>query len=450
MDHLQKVMWSEGMFLTPHHFQQSDRYFEHLLQVRIRALQALDWGVVQIKINEDALANGQLSLAKLAAVMPDGLAVDIPDLDPLPETRPVEPFFDPKKERLEIYLGSPVVRPGIPSCAGDGTPGGRPTRYKRKFVSVADDNLGTNEREVAAARKDLRLLFEGEPLDDFVVLKVAELERSATGTFSLRQAYVPPCLYISASPFLMTILRRVVEILSTKSSDLSKQRRQRAQGLIEFTMSEAANFWLLHTANAYIPTLLHYYDQTTTHPEILYQEMARLAGELYTFAGEGHPKDVPKYMHTDLSTTFSSLEEKLRMLLETVVPTRCVPIPLQRVRESVYNARVADEQLLETGHFYLSIMADVPAEKIAREIPIKTKITSVDRIDKLIAAAIRGINIKHLPAPPTEIPVQPGRQYFEYDKAGDHWAAIKSSRAMSIYVPPEFTGLKMELMAVKE
>jgi len=132
------------------------------------------------------------------------------------------------------------------------------------------------------------------------------------------------------------------------------------------------------------------------------------------------------------------------------VPTRCIPIPLQRVRESVYNARVADEQLLETGHFYLAVMAEVPVEKIAREIPIKAKISSVDRIDKLIASALRGINIKHLPAPPAEIPVQPGRTYFEFDKAGDHWAAIKSSRALSVYVPPEFTALKMELMAVKE
>lgn len=450
MDHLQKVVWGEGMFLTPHHFQQWDRYYEHLLQVRMRSIQALDWGISSIQINEDALANGQLALAKLQAVMPDGLAIDIPDLDPLPETKPVEPYFDPKKDRLSVYLGAPVVRPGVASCTADGTPSGRPTRYKRKFVQVQDDNTASNEREIAAARKDLRLFFEGEPLDDFVTLKIAELERSATGTFSLRQNFVPPVLQISASPYLMTILRRVVEILSTRSADLSKQRRQRSQGLIEFTMSEAANFWLLHTVNAYIPTLLHIYDQQTTHPEQAYLELARLGGELYTFASEGHPKDLPKYAHTDLSATFVGIEEKLRLLLETVVPTRCVPIPLQRVRDSLFTGRVPDEQLLENGHFYLSVMAEVPEERIAKEIPIHAKISSVDRIDRLIAAALRGIAVKHLPSPPAEIPVQPGRSYFEFDKRGEHWDAIKSSRAMSIYIPPQFTGLKLELMAVKE
>ena len=54
------------------------------------------------------------------------------------------------------------------------------------------------------------------------------------------------------------------------------------------------------------------------------------------------------------------------------------------------------------------------------------------------------------PTPPAEIPVQPGRNYFHLQKAGEHWDAVKSSRTMSIYIPPEFTGLKLELMAVKE
>lgn len=450
MDHLQKVMWSEGMFLTPHHFQQWDRYYDHLLQVRLRSIQSFDWGVWDLKINEDGVANGQLSLTKCAAVLPDGLAVDVPDLDPQPETRPIEPYFDPKRDRLGVYLGAPVVRPGIPSCTADGAAGGRPIRFKRKFVSVADENTGTGEREVAAARKDLKLLFEGEPLDDYVALKIAELERSATGNFSLRQTFVPPCLYVGASPYLMTILRQTVETLSTKSTDLSKQRRQRVEGLIQFTMSEASNFWLLHILNHYIPVLLHFYDQANLHPQDMYLELVQMAGELYTFEAEGHPKDLPKYNHNDLATTFAAIKEKLDLFLTRGGVTRCQPIALQRVRETLFTARVPDEELLKTARFYLAVMADIPDERIAREIPIHAKISSTDRVERLIAAALRGIAVKHLVAPPAEIPAQPGRTYFELDKRGEHWEAIASTRAMSIYVPPSITGLKLELMAVKE
>ena len=49
-----------------------------------------------------------------------------------------------------------------------------------------------------------------------------------------------------------------------------------------------------------------------------------------------------------------------------------------------------------------------------------------------------------------EIPVQPGRQYFQIDKAGEHWESVKKSRSISFYIPPEFKNLKLELMGVKE
>ena len=35
-----KVVWSQGMFLQPHHFQQESRYTERLIDSRVRALHA--------------------------------------------------------------------------------------------------------------------------------------------------------------------------------------------------------------------------------------------------------------------------------------------------------------------------------------------------------------------------------------------------------------------------
>ena len=438
------------MFLTPHHFQQWDRFYEDLLARRMRVPEPRGWGVTELKVNEDALVNGEFILSRCAGVLPDGLLFDLPDRDVPPKSRQIGASFDPKRESLAVYLGSPLVKPGAPAVRMDGAVGDRPSRYFRKPAMVADANTGTNEREISSAVKDLRILFEGEPLDDFVTLKIAALGRTATGSFTLKEAYIPPCLHIGASPYLSTIVRRLVEILSTKSSDLSKQRRSRAAGLVEFTMSEAASFWLLRTVNASLPPLVHYFHRPQSHPEAVYVEMARLAGELFTFANDGHPKDVPLYMHDDLTSTFTGLEEVLRRLLETTIATRCTPISLEKTREGLYTGRVPDEQMLEKAQFYIAIMAGVPEEKVVREVPLKAKISSLDRVNLLIAQAVRGVLVKHLPTPPAEIPVQPGRSYFHMQKQGEHWDAVKSSRTMSIYIPPEFTGLKIELMAVKE
>ncbi|MDO7919824.1 type VI secretion system baseplate subunit TssK, partial [Pseudomonas aeruginosa] len=49
-----RVVWSEGMFLRPQHFQQHDRYLETLVDGRCRSLLAGGWGFSELKL-DDAL-----------------------------------------------------------------------------------------------------------------------------------------------------------------------------------------------------------------------------------------------------------------------------------------------------------------------------------------------------------------------------------------------------------
>jgi type VI secretion system protein ImpJ len=450
VDQHQKVLWTEGMFLGPQHLQQSDRYHEEQLRRAVKSLRDFSWGVQALQVNADALANGEFVLARCAAVLPDGLAVDVPDSDAAPSSRPIEGAFDAKRSTLGVYLAAPQARPGYPAASPEGAADGRPTRYRLRTSSVPDDNAGGAERDVALAARNLRILFEGEALEDASALKIAEIGRSATGKFQLSDGFIPPSLCVSASPALATILRRVLEILSAKSEELAKQRRERSKGLVEFTMSEAANFWFLHTVNAFIPALAHHHHHPSGHPEAVYLELAKLAGELTTFATDGHPKDLPRYEHDDLRGTFSGLEARIRALMETIIPSKCSPVPLEKLRETLFTGRLADERLLDGGGLYLAVMCGVPEEKVIREIPLKAKASAADRVDQIIAAALRGLVLRHLPTPPAEIPVQPGRVYFQIDKSGDHWEAVRKSRSISFYVPPEFTQLRLELMAVKE
>jgi len=449
VEYAQKVLWSEGMFLTPHHFQQADRYTESLLSRRLAAIRSLGWGVCRIQINTDALANGEFVLSKMSAILPDGMSVDTPDLDPLPPARAIEAAFDAKRTSLGVYVAAPLARAGGIAFSPEGSADGRPTRYHRRSLAAADENSGGNEREVVLAAKTLRILFEGEPLDDYATLKIADLARSASGKYTLSDTYVPPCLYLSSSPQLVAYLRRILEMISAKSSELSAGRRQRSAGLVEFTMSEAANFWFLHTVNATIPTLMHYHSHSDVHPETVFLGLARLAGELFTFSGEGHPKDLPQYSHDAVGACFAAMEKKISDLMGTVIPTRSSGIPLEKQRDSLFKGQLRDDRMFE-GQFYLAVMAEVPEEKIIREIPLKAKVSASDKVDGLIAAALKGLPLRHMPTPPAEIPVQPGRQYFLVEKTGEHWEAVKKSRSISFYIPPEFKNLKLELMGVKE
>ena len=121
---------------------------------------------------------------------------------------------------------------------------------------------------------------------------------------------------------------------------------------------------------------------------------------LFTFAAEGHPKETPLYAHEDLSGTFTGIEELLRRLLETVIPTRCTPIPLERTRDSLYTGRVPDERMLELAQFYLAVMANVPEDKVVKEVPLKAKVSSLDRVELMVESGLWEI--------PSGDPAQPG------------------------------------------
>jgi type VI secretion system protein ImpJ len=315
---------------------------------------------------------------------------------------------------------------------------------------LPDENSGENPQTLVLAAKNLRLLFGEDSTQNHVALKVAELKRTGEGEIAFEDTYIPPVLSLGASKTLTDMVRRLYETLVAKSATLSEQRRQSGEGLANFTTSETANFWLLHTVNSYIPLMMHCHHVQRLHPEQLYLAMARLAAELTTFVTEGSPADLPRYSHTSLNSTFVELDLRLRALLETVLPTRCIPIPLNRTKESLYVGRIMDDRLFTTAEFYLGVSAKMPEAQLVERVPRKSKIASLDTINYLLGQALPGVALNPIPVPPGAIPTRIAFKYFRLEKLGNYWNTIEASRNICFYFPAEFSDLKLELFAVKE
>jgi type VI secretion system protein ImpJ len=448
MSRYRKIVWNEGMLLTPHHFQQSDNYHEELLASRLASLVPYEWGVLDLQLNRESIANGFFEVVRCSAVMPDGLLLNIPQTDVGPDPRPVEGHFDSADERVEVYLCVPVKRFGEANFQSNGDVG-RMLRYLQEPSAMPDETTGENEQQIAYARGNIRLLFADELRDGYSSIKIAELQRTATGQLALSENHIPPALNVGASPWLVNMLRQVIEILVTKSSTLSEQRRQRAASLADFTTSEVAQFWLLHTVNTAIPVLAHLFRTRLVHPERLYSELANLAGALMTFATDRHPKDLVRYEHTDLFYTFSRLLADIRELLETVIPTRCVSIPLENIRGSLYAGQVQDDRLLKEATFFLGVRAEVPDSRLIGRVPLVVKIASRDVVDTVVASALPGVRLTHASPPPAPIPTRAGYHYFGLERVGPFWDAIQGSKTIAVYVPNEFPDVKLEMYAVK-
>ena len=449
MSKYRKIVWNEGMLLTPHHFQQSDNYHEELLNSRVQSIMQHEYGVIDLQVNNEAVANGNFQITNCRAVMPDGLVVNVPDAEAVPDLRPVANHFGVEAEKLGVHLAIPAKKMGEANFQASGAGANGNLRFLQEGSLVKDETSGTNEQPIAYAKSNLRIIFDDELRDGFTSLKIAELQRTPTGQLKISDEFIPPILKISASTWVANMLRQVVEILITKSGSLGEQRRSSNASLADFTTSEVAVFWLLNTINASIPTMAHYFRSPMLHPEKLYLEMAGLVGKLMTFSIESHPKDIVKYDHDDLYFTFYSLSSQLKDLLETVIPSRCVPIPLEKTRDTLYVGRIEDERLLKEAEFYLAVRAQMPEAKLMEGVPRVVKIASRDVIDSVIGTALPGVVLTLASPPPAPIPSRVGFKYFKLDTIGPYWNGINGSKVISVYVPNDIPDEKLEMYAVK-
>ena len=444
MRQLQPVIWAKGTFLTPQHLQLQDRFFESVLDFKLGALKYCPWGFAEMQFNHEALSAGSLALARAVGLFPDGLAFEIPDSDAAPGERRIEQSFGPDQTTLEVYLAVPQHRDrglnvSVGQKSGD-------TRYQAEIELSRDENTGLAEKPVQVAKKNLRLLLEGEPLQGNTILRVGCVKKTETGLYQLDPQFIPPLLDISASEYLVAILRRLVEILAAKSSTLSGMRRQKNQSLAEFTAADIANFWLLYTANSYLPVMRHIFESKKGHPEGLYTTMLALAASLTTFSSTLQPRDLPNYDHDNLGACFTDLDGKLRMLLETVVPSNFVSIPLKLSRPSIYSAALANDKYLTNTRMYLAISADLSEADLLRRVPQLVKVCSATHIETLIRQALPAIPLTHVPSPPGSIPIKLNYQYFSLNQSGAAWEAVQRARNIAAYVPGDIPNPQLELI----
>lgn len=444
MKRLQPVIWSKGTFLSPQHLQLQDRFLENLLQFHLENLAFRPWGFGELQISQETLAAGSLGISAAAGIFPDGLLFDIPNSDAAPPPKPLADCFEQDQTTLDLYLAVPQYRDRGLNVATSARDGG--ARYRAEIELFRDENTGLSEKPVQVARKNLRLLVEGEAREGFATLRVARVKRTQAGTFQLDPRFVPPVLDFRASDYLVAISRRLVEILSSRSSSIAGLRRQKNQTLADFTSADIANFWLLYTINSALPNLRHLYETRGGHPEALFSAMLSLAGALTTFSTSIHPHDLPLYDHDDLGACFAILDEKLRILLETVVPSNFVSLPLKLVQPSIYATSIDNDKYLVNTKMYLAVSAETTQAEIVGRTPQLVKVCSASHIEHLIRQALPGVSLTYVASPPSAIPIKLNYQYFSLNQSGAAWEAIHRSRNLAAYVPGDLPKPELELI----
>ena len=441
MKSLSQVVWSEGMYLGPHEFQAQARCFEDSIHFAARALWFEGYGLTAAALDADALPNGTVRLLRASGIFPDGTPFDIPSCDGIPHARAIGDSFPPVRETLLVYLGIGIRRPQGRNFALDG---GGETRYAAELRDFNDETTGQDVRSVQIGRKNIRLILETEPLEGLACLPLARVKRDGSGRFIYDPEYIPPCLQMDASERLVTLVRRLIEILEAKSAALAKP----ARGSAGMGSHDIANFWLRHAVNSGLAALQHLWSSRRGHPETLFLEMSRIAGALCTFSLDSHPRSLPRYDHQSLGECFDALDRHIRANLELIVPTKYVLIPLQGVAECVFEGDIADSRCFGPSRWILGVRARAGDAELIAKVPQLVKICSAKFVNELVKRAIAGLALVHLPSPPSGMPARVEMQYFAISREGPFWDHVVRTKRIGIYVPGELPEPELELLAL--
>lgn len=440
----QKVVWYEGMKLDPHHFQQSDRYYQYNIHSRFRLLSPNFWGISEMKFDSAALAGGSLGFVNCSGIMPDGFGFSMPDNDPLPKSRNFEDLFEATSEKLDVFLALPNENFSGNNCRIDDTSNNNNTRFVLQNLEMPDYNTGINMRSVGIAKPNFQFRFGDEALEDFSSIKIGEIARSSDGKYNIDQTYIPPSLSVSNSEMLQELARKLLGALISKSKEL---RTQTSIHKPELSLTQVEILMMLQTINSFVPLLNYYYQSQNTHPENLYVLLLNLAGQLSTYSNMGiKTSEFPAYDHKHLNEVFNQVINDINMMLnvQKTVERRDVIIPLRKQADTLYVGQLSPNQI--SSHFFIAVTGDMPEKKIISELAKNIKISAYEEIFAVHQAGIQGVTIEYVARPPVGISVNEKAHYFKINKEGRFWEKIVAKNNIAFFIAAEFKTLQMELV----
>ena len=447
----EKILWGEGLFLRPQHFQIQDTYHEQRLNQTIRSTIPFAYGVQSLRFDETQLGTHVLALEQVEMMWQDGEIYAAPSRDLLPE--PVQLDDLNFRGEMTIYLALSILQPNKKNVAYEEAT--QPSRYHSYLTETHDLYTDATPAEITLVRRRAELkLLESEidpnhDLDGFLYLPIGKIKRQSSGSFELDHKFIPPILHIEACESLIGNLKRTLNVIKAKIKTIQTNNRENEQKLIEFRSGDIVSFWLVNALNTAHATLSHLLLNPQIHPERLFFELLRLTGSLLTFSTAYEVDHLPKYKHHNLQESFTQLDGILRELLDTIISSRYINIGLKEIRPSYWVGSLESDKITRESRLYISVSSTMmQTHELVQIVPLRFKVGTTVDVEQRVVSALPAIPIHHLMQVPTAIPVRSGVSYFEVEPHHELYQRMLDSETICIYVPAGFQDISIELIAV--
>ncbi len=139
----------------------------------------------------------------------------------------------------------------------------------------------------------------------------------------------------------------------------------------------------------------------------------------------------------------------MRAGLSTEFSRSAVQLELKMIQPGAYVSTITDRGLYDQGRFYLAVSTRKPGDEVRRMLPSVVKIGSVAKMQQLVQAALPGVPLAAIVAPPSQIRTMPNYIYFELDRSHPDWRDFATAPALGLYIAGDWPELALELWCVR-
>ncbi|KGM26516.1 type VI secretion protein [Photorhabdus luminescens] len=440
-----RVIWREGLFIKPQHFQQQQKHNDYLAHSRLTTFIEHYYGFSSLTIDKDLLALGRISITEASGIMPDGTIFSIPHQDAILQPLNVTDINGPGSKN--IYLALPITNDTFNEISHPESRHAGAVRYRAHINNIRDLHTDDGDVSPVTLAQLTPILKQGsEDLSAFSLLPLCRIKEGVKGAaLALDEDFIPTCTAVKVSEKLQRYMGEIENTLTERAQTLAKQIGSPGQQGV----ADVSEFMMLQLLNRVHPWFTHYSKQALLHPQDFFTQVLQTWAELKTFTDKSRlVGNIPNYDHSNLTDTFLNLMRHMRREMNVVLMPRAVALPLQIQGNGFRVATIHDPDLLHKAALILAVRAQIPQEQLRRQFVQQIKVASQEKIREMVSVQLPGVAIEALSAAPRQLPYHVGYTYFCFDQQGPAWQEILKGNSIAFHVSGEFPGLDMQLWAV--
>ncbi|MBA6339749.1 type VI secretion system baseplate subunit TssK [Colwellia sp. MB02u-10] len=462
MNFQKPLLWHQGLFLQPQHFQYESLHSAQVTAQYMRQISNYPWGFSHLQLDETALTRGQIDIQEMEVLFEDGTLVEYPANAHL-QPRNFDAKWIDRNTPLKVYIGLSKVSHSKGNVTVVPHFDSAPiinTRYiaeveGEEYKDFHQGELSTHLRTMKYAI-NLLLGDEAEATNNDILIHIATLEQKDE-EIKFCPNYITPCTAIKASTVLMSTLKNIRDELVGRSKQLEKYKSISTSRAAEFNPVAERYRSALKVLASYAPSINHHLENSCAHPVDIYGILRSLIGELSTFSTKvnllGESADtnlkLPKYQHKALADCFSSAKELIITLLDELTVSPELLVRFEKEDVGRFSVNLPGEFFTKQNSMYLVLETNTPYNEFNTDFNSFAKLGADSQVNTYVDRAIPGLTFEHFSEQPTGLEHRAKVTYFTIDRDSDKWKMVQEQGKFALHWDDAPEDLMVEMVLVR-